>query len=424
MPYATQDLETDSVFDEHFNILGIGKEAAPSRAEVEEVRTTPLLSLATRKETAKHGSDNAPLFPQFALLAGVIGLRQEKPKVQLVPYSDWWDAAPRRTTDDDPRIFQNINAPWSAFICGSQGSGKSHTVSCMLENCLVRNNRLGPLLNPLAGLVFHHDLFASSFGGQVCEAAYLCTAGISVTVLVSPSNLERMRILYRNMPGVSLESKKPIVEPLVLDEAYLNVDRLLGLMAAGDSEGPMPLYMQSVLQVLREMAMKNQSRPGIDYAEFKKQILRKPLTPAQLGPLLIRLDLLESFIGKPDKNNQIRGNNWTPVPGRLVVVDLSCPFVDPATACGLFDICLGVFLEQDSKIGRVVALDEAHKVCITYSPLHLLMLVLTKSSTVHEPVLRCTEIDPVIGDCHPPSKTSRSTHYYSNAGTYHFFDAP
>lgn len=30
-------------------------------------------------------------------------------------------------------------------------------------------------------------------------------------------------------------------------------------------------------------------------------------------------------------------------------------------ACSLFGICLSLFLEQDSKIGRVIALDEAHK---------------------------------------------------------------
>ncbi|EED11757.1 conserved hypothetical protein [Talaromyces stipitatus ATCC 10500] len=33
----------------------------------------------------------------------------------------------------------------------------------------------------------------------------------------------------------------------------------------------------------------------------------------------------------------------------------------PKTACALFNICLGIFLEQDPAVGRVVALDEAHK---------------------------------------------------------------
>lgn len=42
-------------------------------------------------------------------------------------------------------------------------------------------------------------------------------------------------------------------------------------------------------------------------------------------------------------------------------MDLSCPCVTAEMACSLFSICLSLFLEQSSNIGRVIALDEAHK---------------------------------------------------------------
>jgi len=45
----------------------------------------------------------------------------------------------------------------------------------------------------------------------------------------------------------------------------------------------------------------------------------------------------------------------------MTIVDLSCPCVTAEAACALFNICLSLFLEQASTIGRVVALDEAHK---------------------------------------------------------------
>ena len=32
----------------------------------------------------------------------------------------------------DQRLFQNTNIPFSTFTCGLQGSGKSHTLSCLL----------------------------------------------------------------------------------------------------------------------------------------------------------------------------------------------------------------------------------------------------------------------------------------------------
>ena len=92
-----------------------------------------------------------------------------------------------------------------------QGSGKSHTVSCLLECSLIKDNRIGNLPEPLAGVVFEsfHLLlfrilllnqhlvrfhFDEDNGDRPCEAAYLaiprldggrsCTVP-EVTVLVS-----------------------------------------------------------------------------------------------------------------------------------------------------------------------------------------------------------------------------------------------
>lgn len=48
-------------------------------------------------------------------------------------------------------------------------------------------------------------------------------------------------------------------------------------------------------------------------------------------------------------------------PGQLTIVDLSCPCVTAPSTCALFSICLDLFLEQDPGIGRIIALDEAHK---------------------------------------------------------------
>lgn len=58
----------------------------------------------------------------------------------------------------DPRLFYNIAAPFSTFICGSQGSGKSHTLSCLLENCLA-NSSVSKVKSPLSALLFHYDGF-------------------------------------------------------------------------------------------------------------------------------------------------------------------------------------------------------------------------------------------------------------------------
>ncbi|KAH8790804.1 hypothetical protein F5882DRAFT_291647, partial [Hyaloscypha sp. PMI_1271] len=48
-------------------------------------------------------------------------------------------------------------------------------------------------------------------------------------------------------------------------------------------------------------------------------------------------------------------------PGCLIAIDLSCPYVTPEGAYSLFTICLSLFLEQHTSVGRVVALDEVYK---------------------------------------------------------------
>ena len=38
--------------------------------------------------------------------------------------------------DNDNRLIQNISMPFSVFVCGLQGSGKSHTLSCLIGEIL------------------------------------------------------------------------------------------------------------------------------------------------------------------------------------------------------------------------------------------------------------------------------------------------
>lgn len=351
------DFESDPSLRDHLALLKPSEDMSYNTFKLEEIRTAPLFSMSVQHHIIKCTAGQTNPFPQYGLLAGRLNSSSEQAFQSATD-----DGEPISRAVRDPRIFLNVGAPWSGFICGSQGSGKSHSLSCMLENCLIPCVPATQLPYPLTGLVFHYDSFTSAVGGQACEAAYLCSSGLEVNVLVSPSNLTRMKSLYGNILGPAANGPK--VEPLLLHQQYLNVERLLTLMAVGNTEGHVPLYMQVVLQILREMAREPGTRPGIDYRDFKMRVLAKDLTSGQLGPLKLRLDLLESFIAAPnlDSKKGIEGNDWTSSPGKLTIVDLSCPFVDADTACALFDMCLGVFLEQKMDTGRIIALDEAHKV--------------------------------------------------------------
>ncbi|QSZ29322.1 hypothetical protein DSL72_003836 [Monilinia vaccinii-corymbosi] len=280
---------------------------------------------------------------------------------------------------EDPRLFYNIAAPFSTFICGSQGSGKSHTLSCFLENCLVKSH-VSKVKNPLSALLFHYDGFIGDEIGNPCEAAYLASnPNINVRVLCSPTNYQA---ITRTYSGMNVQ-----VKPLSIDQTDLTTQRMFGLMAV-NTKDEMPLYLHSINRVLRDLRMANQAttqRP-FHYGEFKQHIDALRLTPAQESPLTQRLDTLESFMpvdqrkaGSPRPKKRGSGTDWTirvniptmrryiectaniPKAGELTIVDLSCPCVTTESASSLFNLCLSLFLEEKSDIGKVVALDEAHK---------------------------------------------------------------
>ena len=220
-----------------------------------EIQTTPLFSgevLACVKGRRPNTLSVAKnLLPSYSFLAKVLdtfgGRDQQSTDDVQSPNSSGVAKhpgdQPYPKTISDSRLFVNMNAPWSAFICGSQGSGKSHTLSCILEAAL-KPSRLGPLPQTLSGMVFHYDKFTGFAASQICEAASLASTGIPVTILVSSSNFYRMKWMYENMLKLPPKASKPVVAPLLLEEKQLNIERMMKLMAVEQKEGKITLYME------------------------------------------------------------------------------------------------------------------------------------------------------------------------------------
>jgi hypothetical protein len=112
-----------------------------SHPETEEIQSTSLFNMFVTIESPTPYLD----FLQYALLA------EWKHSIKRA------DRVRRKENDRDARLFLKVNDPRSAFICGSQGSGKIHSLSCMLENYLISNPVLDLLPKPLVGLVSHND---------------------------------------------------------------------------------------------------------------------------------------------------------------------------------------------------------------------------------------------------------------------------
>ena len=112
-------------------------------------------------------------------------------------------------TAGDAAVYLNTSEPFCVCCVGVQGGGKSHTLSVLLENCLLPLP--GPLADPLVRLqkpmtamVLHYD----DNDTKVCQTTGLTAIHPSLsqsklaralpkdklTILVSPTNLKARRV--------------------------------------------------------------------------------------------------------------------------------------------------------------------------------------------------------------------------------------
>lgn len=88
-------------------------------------------------------------------------------------------------------------------------------------------------------------------------------------------------------------------------------------------------------------------------------IRKRDLLPTQEQALKQRMDLLESFL---EKERSKLGASPRFAPGQLTIIDLTDPFIDPSSACGYFEILTRLFVRAKIDSGKVLVVDEAHKV--------------------------------------------------------------
>ncbi|KAL5508439.1 hypothetical protein ACEPAH_6058 [Sanghuangporus vaninii] len=253
---------------------------------------------------------------------------------------------------EDNRLYINTNAPLSVLVCGVQGSGKSHTVACMLESMFIEeDDRIGTLSKSLSGLVLH-----MSDGGSTSNPNETAWVGLPkdiaskaphVVVYVSPSSLRTMTNVYAHL-GPNIK-----VKPLYFTEDELDAQAFLSMMAVGGSDGA-PLYIQIILSILRELG------ENYSYRAFQEMLneKRRTFNPAQAAGLEQRMALLESFMSK-GRTREKQAKRFRA--GQLTIVDLSDPFIDPASACGIFEIIVRLFVRTKVDTGKVLVVDEAHK---------------------------------------------------------------
>lgn len=114
--------------------------------------------------------------------------------------------------------------------------------------------------------------------------------------------------------------------------------------------------MAKIESILRDIAMKSKDG-ALNYNEFKNRVAAENFDSHQSNMLEMRLNLLETFL---DHTGKLPEPSYAS--GEIVIMDLSDQFITPSTACILFKLGLEQFLNCSKAKGKLVVLDEAHKV--------------------------------------------------------------
>jgi len=282
-------------------------------------------------------------------------------------------------------VYLSTTDPFCLVAIGVQGAGKSHSLSVLLENCLINSPPYLRAAAPLTTLVFHYDQDPQNF----CEAVSVGQfkpdlppspdrEGVQQTiVLVSPSYYLKRKTFYSTQPAT-------VVLPLLFKWTDLSAAFIKSLMRVEETD-QMPLYMSAILNMLRLFQKKNEM-PTL--RAFREEIDKMDLMKPQTSGLNQRLSLLGSLVYESDENAFIRdkvsdvGTVLRSVCSgayrRLVVVDLSDPMFSGPEANGIFEVVLSMFLAASpngnvargfsggdggalAHVGKAVVFDEAHK---------------------------------------------------------------
>ncbi|KAJ3075474.1 hypothetical protein HDU98_007972 [Podochytrium sp. JEL0797] len=360
----------DAAFDAapYFEVVGAFAKAASSSNSASASVHSLFFSAITQKQKHKD------------LLGKTLAAKQTR---HLLTESAFLAAAlPRRKANLNPstppsgEIYLNIHEPFCIITMGVQGAGKSHTMSLILESCLLptRNHafrnksdkNMIDLKEPMCALVLHYDQNPQS----LCEATGLihpspnfpnlpCLPRNKMTVLVSPSYFKQRKAFY----GSYCE-----VKPLLFNWNAISADHIKKLMRINENDNQ--LYMATLLELLRTY-QRTGKKP--DFATFLEQSQELNNVRGQEAPLLQRLNILQSFIMESDKNKDIRefavDLRTLVAKGNLIVTDLTDPMLSASEVNGIFQLLVEQFRVAPLATGgggggvggKLLALDECHK---------------------------------------------------------------
>mmetsp|Transcript_19357 Transcript_19357/g.27219 ORF Transcript_19357/g.27219 Transcript_19357/m.27219 type:complete len:716 (+) Transcript_19357:294-2441(+) len=261
-------------------------------------------------------------------------------------------------------LYLNTHIPFCMVSIGVQGAGKSHTLGCFLESCLLSEKSLNKnnvirLRKPMTTVVLHYDESVSS----ICESIGLLSPSSNVmynasipksdaVILVSPTYYKQRKDFYGEICTV---------KPLLFRWNSLTADHIQRFMRISNTDNQ--LYVASFMTLLRKY-----QREGIvpNFNDFIAEVKDVCDVKGQSGPLTQRIALLESIIAESDMNEDYFGESWDICEAissgmKLIILDLTDPLLSKTEANSIFQVVTVQFRSLPVENGKFLVLDEAHK---------------------------------------------------------------
>eukprot|EP01104_Vermistella_antarctica_P011907 TRINITY_DN3371_c0_g1_i2.p1 TRINITY_DN3371_c0_g1~~TRINITY_DN3371_c0_g1_i2.p1 ORF type:complete len:665 (-),score=116.97 TRINITY_DN3371_c0_g1_i2:647-2641(-) len=213
-------------------------------------------------------------------------------------------------TNPGHELYMNVTDPFCMLVVGMQGSGKSHTMACVIESCLLPRPPVTHVKKPMTVLVFHYH----QSGESRCEVVGLCrpnrNLGIptpflpheKLIVLCSPTYYLQRKKYYHETLGLSSCQVCPLLFKWGKDIKATHLKILMQIQNHNDNS-KQQLYVAVMLRLLRQH-QRNDVVPGYD--DFMAELKEACTIPTQKEAIEQRLQLLSTFIYESEENSDLR----------------------------------------------------------------------------------------------------------------------
>ena len=279
---------------------------------------------------------------------------------------------------NDNEIFINTHQPFFLLATGIQGTGKSHFLSCIIENCLIPFpfGKIITLQRPMTALILHYDRNEDA----ICEAKGLYNPDRNIDQYLKRLQMSLLTTMYDDItpyipgdravilvsPTFHAQRKTSYgpgynIVPLLFRWDTLTIHQIKRIICINFDQS------HSIHTSLTKLFRQYQRIGAIpDFQQFHEDVNTLCNFEQQRDLFEQNVCLLQSIVAESDVNKDIRDQSMDIAKAcqsgkYCVIADLTDPLFTKQQVNGLFCVLMEQFRSLNTNGGKLLAIDEAHK---------------------------------------------------------------